>query len=400
MDDIGYKTLSCPVNASTYTITVYPESNSDYVSEFYAGLADLHATGVVDLRFGTRPAHRVRPINEQGILWLEVESAGARRPRRVCFDVFDWHEIASMDDLAAADIYFKRSYHAPYIGQLDARLRNKVVPLGLHYACSSRNETVLMRFRRMFALSANCLPDNQGSMRPIARLFASPAALFLRKLGYADSEKSPMFMDAFEVHPHEPAERKIFYRTRVYSPQDAKDTYRLGRLEEINDMRVDTIRALKGHFGDRFIGGLRPSPFAKQHYPDCMFPEDRGLRGHLELSKACLINVSTAGLHDSTSWKIPEYMAASRCIVSEPLTYETPVPLIEGIHHLAFRTPNECVRACEELLGDTEMASHMREANFAYYVSNVRPAQLMLTSLQATFEHRADTEDGVLEAAR
>ena len=93
-------------------------------------------------------------------------------------------------------------------------------------------------------------------------------------------------------------------------------------------------------------------------------------------------------------------MAASRCIVSEPLTYETPVRLIEGIHHLAFRTPNECVRACEELLGDTEMASHMREANFAYYVSNVRPAQLMLTSLQATFEHRADTEDGVLEEAR
>ena len=46
------------------------------------------------------------------------------------------------------------------------------------------------------------------------------------------------------------------------------------------------------------------------------------------------------------------------------------------------------------------MASHMREVNFAYYVSNVRPAQLMLTSLQATFEHRADTEDGVLEAAR
>ena len=96
-----------------------------------------------------------------------------------------------------------------------------------------------------------------------------------------------------------------------------------------------------------------------------MFAEDRGLRGHVELSKRCFINVNTAGLHDSTSWKIPEYMAGSRCIVSEPLTYETAVPLIEGKHYLPFRTPEVCVRACEQnLSGDAESANTMRKDNF------------------------------------
>ena len=93
-------------------------------------------------------------------------------------------------------------------------------------------------------------------------------------------------------------------------------------------------------------------------------------------------------------------MAGSRCIVSEPLTFEMPVPLIEGMHHLVFRTPKECVRACEERLGDAGMASTMRQANFAYYLSNVNPAQLMLRSLQTTFEHRANTEDVVPGEAR
>lgn len=388
------------VDAPVYAITVYVESNSDYVAEFYAGLADLQAAGVVDLRFRGRPAHRSRPINDQGILWLEVATAGATRPRKVCFDTFDWHDIASMDDLAAADIYFKRSYHAKYVGKLEDGLRNKVVPMGLHYACSSRNETVVMRLRHAFAFNASHRAFTQSPIRAIARTLGSPATLLLRQLGIGRFNASPMFMDSFEVAPHEPAELRVFYRTRVYSPQDAEHTYRLGRLDEINGMRVDTIRMLKHRFGDRFIGGLRPSPFAEQRYRDCMFQDDRGLRGHLESSKRCLINVSTIGLHDSTSWKIPEYMAASRCIVSEPMTYETPEPLVEGKHYLAFRTPEGCVRACEELLGDAAMANTMRREAFAYYENHVRPAQLMLRSLQTTFAHEEEPTNNVLEGVR
>ncbi len=304
-----------------------------------------------------------------------------------------------MEDLVASDIYFKRSYHAAYIAGLEHRLRAKVVPMGLHYGCSSRNETALLRFRRAFALTANGRDFAQSPIRAIARLFGSPARQLLRRMGLPIFDDSPVFWETFEVAPDEPAEAKIFYRTRVYSPDGAKDTFRSGRLDEFNSMRVATIRALKAHFGDRFIGGLRPSPYAEQHYPDCMYPKDRGLRGHLELSKACLINVNTAGLHDSTSWKIPEYMAGSRCIVSEPLTFETPVPLIEGKHYLPFRTPESCVRACEELLGNAELANTMRRTNFDYYVNHIRPAQLMSRSLRTTYEHCVDIENEVLEEA-
>ena len=383
-----------------YTVTVYPESDSDYVSELYAGLSDLQGAGIVKLCFRRCPAHRVRPINHQGILWLEVEMAGADRRMNVCFDTFDWQDIASMHDLEAADIYFKRSYHVPYIDQLTENLREKVVPMGLHYACSSRDETLLTCFRRSWAHNTSRRVFTQNPNKAVVRSFATPAKTLLKRHGYGRFESLPLFMDEFEVQPHEPTEPKVFYRTRVYGPDDAPDTFRLGRTDEINGMRADTIRALRRHFGDRFVGGLRPSTFAERNYPDCMFPDDAGLKGHVQLSKSCLINVSTAGLHDSTSWKIPEYMAASRCIVSEPLKYQASIPLVERQHFLPFRTPEECVRACEELLDDSTMAIAMRNANFRYYIENVRPAQLMLKALQVVATRCLSKQTRVLKEVR
>lgn len=375
-----------------YAVTVYPESNSDYVSQFYAGLFDLQATGTVALRFGRCPPRQDRSTDIQGILRLDVATAAAPRPMRVCFDSSDWQDIASMDDLVACDVYFKRGYRPAYIEQLDAALRDKISPLGLHYGCMSRNEFLIDSFSQVLARHSNTGAFSRTPIRAIAQLFASPAKRLMKRYGYARFENSLPFMDAFEVAPDVPAEQLIFYRTRVYGPKDAPVTNRSGRLDEINNLRVGTIRALRNQFGDRFVGGLRPSPYARETYPDCLFPDDPGLRGHLELSKTCLINVNTAGLHDSTSWKMPEYMAGSRCIVSEPLVYEVPVPLVERTHYLAFQTPEECVRACQELLDDPALAGAMRKANFHYYAQHVRPAQLMLHSLATVFKLDAEPQ--------
>ncbi len=366
-----------------YRVTLYPETNSEYVSELQAGLFELRSKGIIDLRFGHRATHRLREKSSV-IQWMEVDVDSHRRIK-VCFDTADWCDIASMDDLADADIYFKRSYHLPFVDQLECSVRHKVVPLGLHYGCSSRNESFSQSVQKVWMSNfASGVPLRNP--RSIAQMFGSPFKRLLNRSGPVRFSSLPVFIDEFEVSPGEPAEPKVFYRTRVYGPNDAPQTFRLGRMDEINELRANIVRALKTHFGNRFVGGLRPSVFARQTYPDCMFPDDRGLRGHLELSKSCLVNVNTAGLHDSTSWKIPEYMAGSRCIVSEPMKYETPVPLIEGKHYLGFRSPEECVVACEELLTDLEMARAMRNENSAYYAQYIRPDQLMSRCLQTVSE--------------
>jgi hypothetical protein len=339
------------------------------------------------LTFSSRSGHVVYESNPSN-LRIDVDAGGGRE-LKVCFDTADWRTIASLDDLRDVDVYFKRSYHAPYLDELEAPLRRKVLPLGLLYGCSSRQESIAQSVRDAFAYqrATGALRDNP--LKALKHAVASPIKRALDGATRAATPRLPLYIDEFEVGPERPAEPKIFYRTRVYGPSDAPDTFRDGRMNEVNEMRVGTVRALKAHFGDRFVGGLRFSAYAQATYPDCLDTGDRGLRGHVAISNTCLISVNTAGLHDSTSWKIPEYMAGSRCIVSEPMLYPTPVSLVEGTHYLAFSSAEECVAACERLLSNPELARGMRAANFAYYRAYVRPDRLIASCIQTALQHCA-----------
>jgi hypothetical protein len=365
-----------------YRVTVYPEERTDYTSAFYAGLFELRAAGAVVIRFSAKRAREAYDDNPS-ILRIDVDARDGRPPLAVCFDNADWHTIASMDDLEATDVYFKRSYHAPYLERLHAPLRRKVLPMGLHYGCSSRNESVTQSVRDAYALEVARRTLRSNPLRAMRRILATPIKRVLDAA--TGSTRLPLYIDEFEVPPTEPAEEKIFYRTRVYGPDDAPDNFRLGRMNEVNELRAGTVRALKMRFGDRFIGGLRYSRFAEETYPDCLHKNDPGLRGHLTLSKKCLVNINTAGLHDSTSWKMPEYLAASRCIVSEPMLYEIPAPLVAGKHYLEFSSADECVAACERLLAEPELAAAMRAENCAFYTSHVRPDRLVSNCLRMAF---------------
>ncbi len=331
------------------------------------------------------------------MLRIDVDSVSLGRTVRACFDTADWRDIASMEDLTESDIYFKRGYHPGFLHELPSSLRKKIVPMGLHYGCSSRNESVMQCFARVLARNAAPGAFTQNPLNAIGQTFATPLKQALKKAGLVKARSDTMFIDDFEVEPDAPAEPMVFYRTRVYGPTDAPDNFRLGRMEEVNELRVNTVRALRAHFGDRFVGGLRHSAFAQQRYADCLFQDDQGLRGHLKASRECLVNVNTAGLHDSTSWKVAEYMAASRCIVSEPMTYETPEPVLEGKHYLGFTTPDECVAACERLFDAPDFAAGMRKNNFDYYCEFVRPDRLMYRSLRtltdrSQIEHQRETK--------
>jgi hypothetical protein len=356
-----------------YEITVYPK-RSEYLSALYAGLFELNAAGEVVLEFSRQlpsPAYDRVPM----LLRIEVSAAGRRI--EICFDTADWRTIVSPDDLRTADLYFKRSYHAPSIAELEPALQSKVAPMGLQYACTSRRESLPQSVREVVAQEIACGNVTSAPLKTLKRIAACPIKRTLEAIYALPRLHRPMYIDEYEVNPDVPAEPKIYYRTRVYGPDDAPQNFRLGRMNEVNDLRANTVRALRAHFGERFIGGLRHSEYARRTYPDCLFRGDPGWQGHVALTKNCLIVVNTAGLHDSTSWKMAEYMAGSRCIVSERPFYETTAPLVEGKHYFPLSTPEDCVAACERLLDEPDTARSMRNASFAYYSAHVRPDQLV-----------------------
>ena len=198
-----------------------------------------------------------------------------------------------------------------------------------------------------------------------------------------------MYIDEFESNPDAPAEPRIYYRTRVYGPDDAPDNFRLGRMEEVNDLRANTVRALRAHFGERFIGGLRDSEHART-YPDCLYAGDPGLYGHVALAKECLVAREygrAARLDELEDGRIHRVFSMHRqraAVLRLRVAARRGQALPAG-----FSTPAECVAACQRLLDEPDTARAMRAENFAYYAAHVRPDQVVRACLRAAFKRSA-----------
>ena len=130
---------------------------------------------------------------------------------------------------------------------------------------------------------------------------------------------------------------------------------------------------------------MYPTPFAKKNYPNYLTNLETDATKYLKLVKMCLIGVTTTGLHNSIGWKLAEYLAASRCIITEPLNYSLPVSLVEGKNFLSFRTPEECVEKAKKIFNSQRLAKEMRKNNYGYYLAEIKPTVALYRCLDSSF---------------
>jgi len=362
------------------SVKVYPDLNSRHIAQVYSGLYDLAKEGKINLEFTSRVDNRIKTSVRNSVLCIQISDSENGQMRTVCFDMFDGCEISSLERLKLCDVYFKRSYYGKYIDTLDLVDRTKVFPYGLNYECRSRNESDALKRLLIFHAANNSFSKSPKNF--LEDFLGELVGHWLLKYDIGILGLKPLSIGEFLAQPTEPAELKILFQTRLWTPQECPRISE-GRLKEIDDMRVNTVRSLRKRFGAQFIGGLIPNDLSKQHYPDlCIAIEQTNRRNYIDLVKKCLVCVTTIGLHDSIGGKLPEYLAASRCIVTEPLKYQLPVSLIEGKNYLSFSTPEECVGACERLFTDPKFADQMRLENHKYYLNEVEPSALVYKRLK------------------
>jgi hypothetical protein len=185
----------------------------------------------------------------------------------------------------------------------------------------------------------------------------------------------------FEQGPDVRVEPLVLFQTRVWEPEESSED-----LAKINEERVAMIRMMRKAFGQRFRGGIVPTPFAREHFPDVLLQESYRRTDYIKMVQRFLIGIYTKGLHHSLAFKLPEYLAASMCLVSDPLRNKLPQPLVSGQHYLQFETADECLAQCEWLLSHPQEAMEMRRQNFAYYRNWIRPPEHLLSCLNRAFE--------------
>ncbi len=345
-------------------VTLYPAPPSAHIAQIVTGLVALEAHGSIRVAVaGESPLPKEMRLQHH--LWADLHVAGERR--RVCFDMLDGVDVDEAV-VRAADVYFKRGYTP----QVHAALKWQTAtirPYGLNYECVADSR----RFRTLWG----ALVGGEGRR-------AGAAASLMNRLGARWWHRQHRQLD-FEVGAHVPAARRVMFSTRLWSRAQvpAMDPC---VLERLNRARVETVRALRHAFGERFTGGLVDNAEARCLAPDLIAPDDTTRAAFLARMQQHLVCVTTTGLHGSTGWKFAEYMAASRCIVSEPLLHTAMVPVEADVHYLSAVSPDDCVAACDRLLRDAVLAEDMRRANARYYADHLRPDRLVQQCLSRAME--------------
>jgi hypothetical protein len=320
------------------------------LSKLHAGLCLLAAGGEIDLRFASPPEDR-RFFCEEGLVALSIRAKSGEE-RLAAFDVYDRADVFGRELLERCDLYFKRSYHAAGIAGLPVGLESKIVPFGMNYACHTSG-----RYWRAIAGPVF------GHLRRVVS--GGPAAV-------KDALLQVLMIPRYELFEREPSvalRPEIVFQTRVWTQADCS-TEPIGPF---NESRVALVRALRKNFPKHFRGGVIPTKLARERYPDALTAEPTRPAGYLAASRESLIGISTRGLHHSTPFKLPEYLAGSKCIVSEPLRNVLPDVLEDGREVLWFHGVDECLARCEELLRWPERSREMRHNTWKYYREHVAP---------------------------
>lgn len=342
-------------------------ANSEHTYQIITGFILLEREGLIDLdmRFVPKQVKRYpTPHMVEAVINNEI---------RVAYDVldgynFDLSATPIQDYLDSVDLYFKRSFN-PELHRHWSRA-SQIQPLGLNYQ--------VMTNHGMFTTL------NSSSLGGFSKHAAK----------YASGHYKTFAVERFEDIPRRSSDATILFTTRTWDPQgEDGDGMPAGGADErayINATRADCIRALRKEFGARFVGGFAPSQYAAKHFPDCMLEASvTKKKNYVALVKRSDICVATMGLHQSNGWKLGEYVAASKAIVSERLRHVVPGDFSSD-NYVEFNTPDECVERTVQLATDRDRMFTMKVSNYKYYHQFLRPNRLIMNTLTRALEQASE----------
>lgn len=332
-------------------------------SILYTGFGELAHRGALRVEWARVAGASANPYVH--LQHLEVDIDGGPR---LLYDVGDAYTLDSSIDFSRVTLVLKRSYRPDYLARHPFGAR--VLPLGLCYYVRSPYDEGLHR--------ALWMANDRDKLRQIVR----SVPLFARLLGVRDTVVDSS-VAAYEMPPPFDQEPRVSFAARLWKPHHVPEGPLRQEREQMNRLRIDLVRALRRAFGDRFVGGIEPEPYAASVAADCLLTVDAvRKRAYLDSMQHAPICVTTRGLREADGFKLAEYIAASRAIVAE--RGENLIPDFEaGRDYLRFQTVDQCVAQVARLMDDAALRRTLMERARSYYQAHLRPDRLVMNSLQA-----------------
>jgi hypothetical protein len=341
-----------------------PWHNFYHGSHLLTGLLLLAARGDIQLDIVSAPdsASRFDSISFQ--MNLERE----RIHKKIVVDLHDRPDYLPPCWLDC-DVIFKRTLKRDVLqgtlGVSEEHL-SKFLPFGVNFPC--RNTLLMTSWvRHILPKVFTALCAHPG--RTVAEL---PDQCFVLR-----QVLKTVSLDKFEREHVIPAEQLVFFQPRVRDPT----VLPYDGLHDMNEGRVELVRALRDTLGDRFIGGLIPEPYSRSAYGSDVSEIAADQYSYIRNMHRSAICINVHGLYESLSFKFGEYLSASKCIVTHPVAVALPGELMNNHHMVNFGDVNACVAACVRLLKDPDAVVSMSKAAQAYYADWVRPDVHMMRLL-------------------
>ena len=349
--------------------TMFAYSTSPHVSQIYTGFSILAANGKIGLtqklaNYSCRGIESMRNMRPQDLNGVFV----ILNDRKVLFyDTSDAPHLRT-DALEVSDAYFKRSYVSASIPD---RYKSRVYPFGLNY------EVYTGKLNR-FEVSRFILRKN---------IFERFPKEFLRRIAELASLS---FLPTIENTCAPPAinqDPRVLFMARAWDPDgEAAEVSAEEKTErvQINETRARCIELLRKELGSMFYGGFAHTKYAVKNYSKLLLdsPLTSGKRNYLSLLRQYPICIATTGLHGSIGWKMAEYVAFSKSIVSEKLKCLVPGNFEANKHYIEFDTPESCVQQTMRLVGDLQLRQQMMKDNWNYYKTYMEADKLVGRTLQ------------------
>jgi hypothetical protein len=324
------------------TIIISPTFNAFYYSFYIQGIMEIF--GHQSIHFSSRP---FPPLPSAHLAFIFRD----QRDIRVVVDAYDGSVVTDHSGLKWCDVYGKVNLSLPLMPKDYAY---KCLPIGPSFPVqvwSPINSWWVALRNYRFSMDYSLGPSGlKGSHEHFAN--------------YRRQYKHRLPMRCFA--PVLSRDDYIFSLSTLWPEEQASGA---------NEYRALFIESCRSLAGVTFEGGFhtsqsRPVP---ERFASYIVPK-HSLLDYLEKTKSSALVFNTPAVWSCHGFKLAEFLALGKAIISTPLARELPAPLVHGQHIHYVDGSLESIRAAVHLLlTDRNYRKHLEQNAYDYYLSFLSP---------------------------
>ena len=206
----------------------------------------------------------------------------------------------------------------------------------------------------------------------IINLFKSFSRLSTSIKKFLASYKGQFFRSCISLYePYHSNENYVFFISTLWNHDYC--------VMNTNLERASFIRECKKNKIINFEGGFFSLPSNPQYslYKDIIFTKRYSNCEYIEKTKKSLFVFNTPTVHECHGWKLGEYLALGKAIISYPILNDLPMPLVHGQNIHIVNNKNELLQAIWTLIHDNEYRIKLENGAKTYYKTYCTPISVI-----------------------